>query len=144
VLATIHYHVRSGAEVRERHPEAKIWAFEGDREEIAARAPVDRTFAIGEELPGGLRAIGPLPREEVVFWDGARAALFAGDVLLGDGAEGEGLGLCPEPWLDGASLDTLRAGLAPVLELPVELVLTAHGTPIVSGAAEALARTAAA
>jgi glyoxylase-like metal-dependent hydrolase (beta-lactamase superfamily II) len=144
VLATIHYHVRSGAEVRERHPEAKVWAFEGDRDEIAKRTAVDRTFAIGEELPGGLVAIGPLPREEVVFWDAARAALFAGDVLLGDGAEGAGLGLCPEPWLDGASLDTLRAALAPVLELPVDLVLTAHGAPTLGGGGEALASAVAA
>jgi len=144
VLATIHYHVRSGGEVRERHPDARIWAFQGDRDEIAERAPVDRAFAIGEALPGGLVAIGPLPREEVVFWDAARAALFAGDVLLGDGVEGDGLGLCPEPWLDGASLDTLRAGLAPVLELPVELVLTAHGAPTVTGGHAALAAALAA
>jgi glyoxylase-like metal-dependent hydrolase (beta-lactamase superfamily II) len=139
VLATLHYHVRSGAQVRERHPDATLWAFDGDREEIAKRTTIDRTFLIGEELPGGLVAIGPLPREEVVFWDAARAALFAGDVLLGDGAEGEGLGLCPEPWLDGASLDTLRTGLAPVLELPVELVLTAHGTPTLGDGRAALA-----
>ena len=139
VLATLHYHVRSGAEVRERHPDATLWAFEGDREEIAKRATIDRTFAIGEELPGGLVAIGPLPREEVVFWDADRAALFAGDVLLGDGAEGAGLGLCPEPWLDGASLDRLRDDLTPVLGLPVDLVLTAHGAPTLSGGAEALA-----
>jgi glyoxylase-like metal-dependent hydrolase (beta-lactamase superfamily II) len=140
LLATLHYHVRSGAEVRERHPGATVWAFEGDREQIAERAPIDRTFGVGEGLPGGLIAIGPLPRAEVVFWDAARAALFAGDVLLGDGAEGEGLGLCPEPWLDGASLDTLRAGLAPVLDLPVELVLTAHGAPTLANGREALAR----
>lgn len=145
LLATLHYHVRSAAEAKERHPEAKVWAFEGDLDKIAVRAPVDRTFAIGEELPGGLRAIGPLPREEVVFWDAARRALFAGDVLLGDGAEGvEGLGLCPEPWLDGASLDTLRTDLAPVLELPVDLVLTAHGAPTLADGAAALASTVAA
>jgi glyoxylase-like metal-dependent hydrolase (beta-lactamase superfamily II) len=139
VLATLHYHVRSGAEVRERHPGATLWASEGDCDLIAERTPVDRTFGIGEVLPGGLTAIGPLPRAEVVFWDAARAALFAGDVLLGDGAEGEGLTLCPEPWLDGASLDTLRADLAPVLDLPVEMVLTAHGTPTLGGGAAALA-----
>lgn len=141
VLATLHYHVRSGAEVRERHPDATVWAFEGDRDKIAERTPVDQVFGIGEELPGGLVALGPLPREEVVFWDAARSALFAGDVLLGDGAEGgEGLTLCPEPWLDGPSLDTLRAGLAPVLELPVELVLTAHGTPTLADGSVALER----
>jgi glyoxylase-like metal-dependent hydrolase (beta-lactamase superfamily II) len=138
LLATIHYHVRSAAELREAHPDATLWAFEGDRRRIAERGPVDRTFAIGDELPGGLTAIGPLPREEVVFWDAARAALFVGDVLLGDGAEGEGFDLCPEPWLDGAGLDTLRAGLAPVLELPVELVLTAHGTPVLADGSQAL------
>jgi hypothetical protein len=139
VLATLHFHVRSGAEVRERHPGATLWAFEGDRDLIAERSPVDRSFAIGDPLPGGLTAIGPLPRAEVVFWDADRAALFAGDVLLGDGAEGEGLTLCPEPWLDGASLGAVRADLAPVLDLPVEMVLTAHGTPTLSGGAAALA-----
>jgi glyoxylase-like metal-dependent hydrolase (beta-lactamase superfamily II) len=139
VLATLHFHVRSGAELRERHPGATLWAFEGDRDLIAERSPVDRGFGVGDELPGGLTAIGPLPRAEVVFWDASRAALFAGDVLLGDGAEGDGLTLCPEHWLDGASLDTLRADLAPVLHLPVEMVLTAHGAPTLGGGAAALA-----
>ncbi|MGH2938211.1 MAG: hypothetical protein ACRDPE_08850 [Solirubrobacterales bacterium] len=138
VLATIHYHVRSGGEVRERHPDATLWAYASDREEIEKRGTVDRTFEAGEGLPGGLVAIGPLPRGEVVFWDAAHATLFAGDVLLGDGEEGDGLTMCPEPWLDGASLDTLRADLAPVLDLPVELVATAHGDPTLAGAPAAL------
>jgi glyoxylase-like metal-dependent hydrolase (beta-lactamase superfamily II) len=140
VLVTLHYHARSAPEIRERHPDSTLWAYEGDRAAVAERAPVDRPFAIGEELPGGLVALGPLPRAEVVFWDAARAALFAGDVLLGDGAEGEGLTTCPESWLDGPGLDTLRAGLAPVLELPVELVLTAHGEPVREDGSAALRR----
>lgn len=138
VLATLHYHVRSGAEVHARYPDATVWAYAGDRAEIAERTPVDRTFGIGEELPGGLVALGPLPREEVVFWDADHAALIAGDVLIGDGEEGEGLTMCPEPWLDGAGLDTLRADLAPALDLPVELVLTAHGEPTLADGAAAL------
>jgi glyoxylase-like metal-dependent hydrolase (beta-lactamase superfamily II) len=140
VLATLHYHVRSGGELRERYPDATLWAYEGDRAKIAERASVDRTFDVGEALPGGLVAIGPLPRAEVVFWDAGRAALFAGDVLLGDGAEGAGLTMCPEPWLDGATFDTLRAGLAPVLDLPVDLVLTAHGEPTLADGSAALRR----
>lgn len=138
VLVTLHFHVRSGAAVKERHPGARLWAFEGDRELTEKRALVDHAFAIGEELPGGLVAFGPLPREEVVFWDAARAALFVGDVLLGDGAEGEGFDLCPEPWLDGPGLDVLRRDLAPVLDLPVELILTAHGTPVLGDGRQAL------
>jgi glyoxylase-like metal-dependent hydrolase (beta-lactamase superfamily II) len=141
LLATLHYHVRSGAEIRERHPDATLWAYEGDRADIGERSPIDRPFDIGEALPGGLVAIGPLPRAEVVFWDAARAALFVGDVLLGDGAEGgAGLTMCPEPWLDGPSLDNLRAGLAPVLDLPVDLVLTAHGEPTLADGSTALQR----
>ena len=138
VLTTLHFHVRSGAAVRERHPGARLWAFEGDRELVEKRALVDHPFAIGEPLPGGLVAMGPLPREEVVFWDAARQALFVGDVLLGEGAEGEGFDLCPEPWLDGADLATLRKDLAPVLDLPVELILTAHGTPVLGDGRQAL------
>jgi glyoxylase-like metal-dependent hydrolase (beta-lactamase superfamily II) len=138
VLATIHFHVRSGAAVKERHPGARLWAFQGDRELIAKRALVDHPFEIGEPLPGGLVAIGPLPREEVVFWDAARRALFVGDVLLGDGAEGEGFDLCPEPWLDGTGLDSLRRALDPVLDLPVEMILTAHGTPVLGDGRQAL------
>jgi len=140
VLATLHFHVRSGAAVKERHPGARLWAFEGDRELIEKRALVDHAFAIGEELPGGLVALGPLPREEVVFWDAARKALFVGDVLLGEGAEGEGFDLCPEPWLDGAGLDALRRSLKPVRDLPIELILTSHGTPVLEDGRQALAQ----
>jgi glyoxylase-like metal-dependent hydrolase (beta-lactamase superfamily II) len=140
VLVTLHFHVRSGAAVKERHPGARLWAFQGDQELIEKRALVDHPFAIGEPLPGGLVAIGPLPREEVVFWDAARQALFVGDVLLGDGAEGEGFDLCPEPWLDGPSLDALRKGLEPVRDLPIELILTAHGTPVLEDGRQALAQ----
>lgn len=138
LLVTLHFHVRSAAAVKERHPGARLWAFEGDRELTEKRALVDHAFAIGEELPGGLVALGPLPREEVVFWDAARKALFVGDVLLGEGAEGEGFDLCPEPWLDGASLDALRESLATVRDLPIELILTAHGTPVLGDGRAAL------
>jgi hypothetical protein len=34
----------------------------------------------------------------------------------------------------------LRATLAPLLELPVELVLTAHGEPVLSGGRETLTK----
>lgn len=141
VLLTVYWHARSAAELRERHPGTTVWAHEPDRARVEKRTPVDRTFGLGEQLPGGLVALAAEPRAEVVFWDGAHAALFAGDVLLGDGEKGEGLHLCPESWLDGkGSHRTLRAALAPVLELPVELVLTAHGAMVLDDAPAALRR----
>ncbi len=141
VLVTIHHHARSAAAIRERHPDATIWAYAPDREEVEKRALVDRNFDAGEELPGGLVALAAPPRPEVVFWDPVHAVLFSGDALLGDGEEGEGLHLCPASWLDAEDgQETLREALAPVLDLPVELVLTAHGEMVLGAAPAALRR----
>ena len=44
-----------------------------------------------------------------------------------------GLRLCPESWLrylPGYTQDDLRAGLRPLLDLPVEMVLVSHGEPV--------------
>ncbi len=139
VLLTVHWHARSAAAIRERHPDATIWAFGPDREEMAKRTPVHRAFDAGEELPGGLVALAAPPRSEVVFWDAAHAALFSGDVLLGDGEKGDGLHMCPADWLHGEeSHATLRAALAPLLELPIELLLTTHGALVTEDAPAAL------
>jgi hypothetical protein len=141
VLMTIHFHARSAAEIRERHPDTTVWAYGPDREEAEKRTPVDRTFEAGENLPGGLVAIVGPPRQEVVFWDAAHAALLAGDVLLGDGEEGSDLHMAPEDWMGGeGSHATLSQALAPVLDLPVELVLTAHGEMVLDDAPAALRR----
>jgi hypothetical protein len=139
VLLTIHWHARSTTAIRERHPDVTVWAFGPDREEVESRTAVDRTFEAGEELPGGLVAFHAAPRAEVVFWDAPHAALIAGDVLLGDGEEGPGLHLCPESWLHAENGGAaLRASLRPVLDLPVEIVLTAHGALVLADGAEAL------
>jgi glyoxylase-like metal-dependent hydrolase (beta-lactamase superfamily II) len=139
VLLTIHWHARSAAQVRERHRDATLWAFAPDRAEVEQRTPIDRAFEAGEELPGGLVPIAAPPRQEVVLWDAAHAALFSGDVLLGHGEEGEGLHLAPESWIGGeGSHSILSAALAPLLELPVEMVLTAHGEMVLGGAPAAL------
>ena len=59
------------------------------------------------------------------------------DDLLG--AEG-GVRLCPSSWLGRGRVSDLAAELRPLLELPVERVLTSHGPPVTSGGAAALAR----
>jgi glyoxylase-like metal-dependent hydrolase (beta-lactamase superfamily II) len=139
VVLTIHWHARSAAEIRERNRDATVWAFAPDREEVEKRTAVDRTFEAGEELPGGLVPIAAPPRTEVLLWDAVHAALLCGDALLGDGEDGEGLHLAPESWTGGeGSHATLRSALAPVLDLPVEMVLTAHGEMVLGNAPAAL------
>jgi glyoxylase-like metal-dependent hydrolase (beta-lactamase superfamily II) len=139
VLLTIHWHARSAAEIRERHPDAKVWAFAPDRAKVEDRTPIDRPFEVGDDLPGGLVATAAPPRQEVVFWDAAHAALFSGDVLLGHGEEGDHLHMAPESWVGGdGSHTTLRAALEPLLDLPIEMILTAHGEMVLANAPEAL------
>jgi len=50
----------------------------------------------------------------------------------------------PESWLrylpSGMRHPELREALKPLLDLPVEMVLTSHGQPVVAGGREAIAR----
>lgn len=122
VLTTIGWHRRSRDEVVERYDAS------------ASRA---RKSVPAQVVPIPLRGAG-----ETMFWLPAVRTLVPGDRLLGDG-EG-GVRLCPDSWLrylkgsiDGAGLRVL---LAPLLDLPVERVLTSHGDPVLTRGREALAR----
>jgi glyoxylase-like metal-dependent hydrolase (beta-lactamase superfamily II) len=141
VLLTIHWHARSAAEIAARYPRARVWAHSRDRAAVARRVEPTDTFAVGEELPGGLVAIAGRPRTEVVFWDAAHRALIAGDVLLGDGERGAGLHTCPASWLpQSTGVEALRESLRPALDLPVELVLVSHGASVEAAAKQELER----
>lgn len=144
VLLTIHWHARSAAEIAARLPRTRIWAHSRNRAATARRAPVTDVFRLGDELPGGLVALEARPRSEVLLWEPRSRALIAGDVLLGDGERGSGLHTCPASWLpQSSSIADLREALRPALELPVEMVLTSHGQPVLAGARKELARIAA-
>jgi glyoxylase-like metal-dependent hydrolase (beta-lactamase superfamily II) len=143
VLLTIHWHARSAADVASRFPGAQVWAHSRNRAAIARRAPVTDVFRAGDPLPGGLAALESRPRSEVLLWEPRSRALIVGDALLGDGEKGAGLHTCPASWLpESTDLDDLRASLRPALGLPIELILTSHGAPVLSDAASQLARVA--
>jgi hypothetical protein len=68
-----------------------------------------------------------------------------GDRLLGDDAGG--VRLCPPSWLrylPGGMTTEELAALAPVRDLPVEMVLVSHGEPVLRDGARAIERVLAA
>lgn len=119
ILLTCEWHGRSAAELSARYTGA-------------VRKP------FGGEAPAGVTVLGAPTAEEVVYWLVDARAVVPGDVLLGSE---DGVSMCPESWLTGrGGRGQLARDLAPLLELPVERVLTSHGPPVLSGGREALAQ----
>src|SRR3954451_22434403 len=83
-------------------------------------------YAAGDRLPVGVEALpGRLPND-VVLWIERRRAVIAGDTLVDFG---QGLEI-PVEWLpDGVAREQIAAGLGPLLERLVEVVLATHGGP---------------
>ena len=137
-LVTVFFHARSA---KARH----VWAHERLVRRLASRGvEVDRPFAVGDPLPGGIQAFQTARVDEVVYWLPRQKAIVVGDVLLGAGAKpratDDPLRMCPERWLGGgATHDDLRESLAPLLELSVQRVLVSHGEPVLRSGAAALA-----
>jgi glyoxylase-like metal-dependent hydrolase (beta-lactamase superfamily II) len=104
-------------------------------DELAARYAA----TVGGEPPRGVEAF-PLPPVDETLWVlPEHRAVVAGDVLLG--AEGGGVRVCPDSWLEGRSTpQKIRALLRPLLERPLDRVLVSHGEPVLEGGREALAR----
>jgi glyoxylase-like metal-dependent hydrolase (beta-lactamase superfamily II) len=140
VLITTHWHVRSTSEIAERWPETRVWATSRPKgDPLRKRAKATDVFAPGDELPGPIEAWPTAREAEVAFWLPEQRALVFGDVILG--AKGGGLRLCPQSWLGKPKThDDLRKSLQPLLDLPVETVLVAHGEPVIEDGREELAR----
>jgi glyoxylase-like metal-dependent hydrolase (beta-lactamase superfamily II) len=116
VLLTVDWHARSSDEILARYG--------GVREAPAGVEQID------------IRGVGG--ESERLFWLPAHRALVIGDVI--HGADG-GVRLCPDSWLpDDLRGEPIRHALRPLLELPIERVLPAHGEPVLAGGREALAR----
>jgi glyoxylase-like metal-dependent hydrolase (beta-lactamase superfamily II) len=120
ILLTCEWHVRSTSELAERYRACVV---------------EPRT---ADALPGSARAFAAEVAEEVVYWLPGARAVVPGDTLLGTD---DGVTLCPASWLEGrGGLGELARELAPLLELPVERVLTSHGPPMLADGRDALAR----
>jgi hypothetical protein len=142
VLLTVFFHLRSTKEVGA----PRVWAPHYSVRSAANRGvEVTDVVSPDAELPGGIRAFRTARRSEVVYWLPEQRSLVVGDVLLGAGAKPKAtddpLRLCPARWLGGGATHAdLRESLAPLLELPVERVLVAHGAPVLQDGRRELER----
>jgi glyoxylase-like metal-dependent hydrolase (beta-lactamase superfamily II) len=90
-------------------------------------------FRAGDRLPVGVEAFAGFEPNDLLLWVEGQRVLVAGDTLvdLGSGLE------LPGDWLrEGLTLEEMREGLQPLLELPVEYVLATHGGPADGAALE--------
>jgi glyoxylase-like metal-dependent hydrolase (beta-lactamase superfamily II) len=109
-----------------------IYFHERNRDDIARRYGA----RVGGEV-AGVRAFSAERADEVAYWLERPRAVVFGDAVLGDQAGG----LRITPWARSAEgLEQTRRALLPLLDLPVEVVLPAHGEPVLADGREALAR----
>ncbi len=83
-------------------------------------------ISAGERLPFGIDVFSGRQPNDLLFWVESRQALVCGDTLVDFG---RGLEIHDEwPW-NGVPRDQVVEALRRLLELPVQLVLPAHGRP---------------
>ena len=83
-------------------------------------------YSAGDQLPFGIEVFPGHKRNDLVLWMESRRAVFVGDTIAD---LGEGLRI-NERWLrDDVTRESVVEGLRPLLELPVEHLLPAHGAP---------------
>jgi glyoxylase-like metal-dependent hydrolase (beta-lactamase superfamily II) len=94
---------------------------------LRARDDVEKHFyAAGDRLPIGIEAFPGREHNDLVLWIESRRAVVVGDTLADFG---RGFEMPPEWLREGVTHEQVAEGLRPLLELPVELVLPAHGAP---------------
>jgi glyoxylase-like metal-dependent hydrolase (beta-lactamase superfamily II) len=82
-------------------------------------------YAAGDRLPIGVEAFPGRYHNDLVLWIETAGAVVAGDTVVDFGR-----GLEINDWLlGGVTRDQVADGLRPLLALPIEFVLPAHGAP---------------
>ena len=83
-------------------------------------------YGAGERLPIGVEAFRGRAHNDLVLWVERVGAIVAGDALVDFG---RGFEVPPEVLQHGVTREQVIEDLQPLLRLPVELVLPAHGGP---------------
>jgi glyoxylase-like metal-dependent hydrolase (beta-lactamase superfamily II) len=92
---------------------------------LAGKAGEAHLYSAGDRLPIGIEAYPGREHNDLVLWVESRRAVVAGDTLVDFGR-----GLQIAGWLrEAVTREQVAARLRPLLDLPVDLVLPAHGDP---------------
>ena len=117
-----------------------VWVVARGVHELEGRGEV-RTYEWGDELPGGAIAheVDALSPDETALYLPRHRALAVGDGVIRWEADGP-LGFVPDRYMDDPELSKagLRAAYERLLELDFDVLLLAHGNPVVGGAKEQL------
>ncbi len=145
ILLTNRHHDRHSWELRERF-DCTIHCIRNGMHELEGRGPAE-PFDFGDELPGGIVAyeVDAISADETALHIPAHDALACADGVIHYESE---LGFVPERYMDDPAQTkaNLREAYARLLDrdLDFDILLTAHGSPWVGGAKEALRRFASA
>ena len=83
-------------------------------------------YAAGDRLPIGVEAFPGRSDNDLVLWIEGRRAIVTGDSIVDFG---RGFEIPPEVLHHGVSREQVAERLLPLLRLPIEIVLPAHGAP---------------
>jgi glyoxylase-like metal-dependent hydrolase (beta-lactamase superfamily II) len=137
ILLTNRHHDRDSWRLRERFG-CTVHCVRNGIHELDGRGPVE-AFDFGDELPGGAVAyeVGAICPDETALYIPSHRALACADGVI---HYGQRLGFVPEQYMDDPeeTKAALRAAYRGLLDLDFDLLLTAHGEPIVGNAKEAL------
>jgi glyoxylase-like metal-dependent hydrolase (beta-lactamase superfamily II) len=133
IVLTCPWHRRDGQALAQRYA-APLYVPPPDEGDPS---PVDGTvYREGERLPVGVQAFAGMEPNDLVLWVESHGVLVAGDTLQDRGDGLRFLGDLVNNVPGDLDVEAIRAGLQPLLELPVELVLPTHGAPVDRAALE--------
>lgn len=139
VLLTNRHHDRQAWSLHERFG-STIHCIRNGLYELEGRGPVE-PFDFGDELPGGavVHEVDVICPDETALHFPARRVLACADGVV---HYGDQLGFVPEQYMDDPQETKrgLREAYARLLDLDFDLLLVAHGAPVIGTAKDALRR----
>lgn len=137
ILLTNRHHDRQAWRLRDAFG-CTVHCIRNGLHELEGRGPVE-AFDFGDELPGGIVAyeVDAICPDETALHVGAHRALACADGVVRDGGD---LGFVPDEYMDEPERTKagLREAYRRLLDLDFDLLLLAHGDPVVGGGKHAL------